>query len=663
MDTGITSAEPETNPAAVRAALERILSSDALVGADRRVRLLRFLVERTLAGDSAALKESVIAVEVFDRAPDYDPKVDSVVRVEMGRLRSRLVEYYSHAGTNDPVRIDIRKGSYQPVFVSREPRAAAVESAPSAPPVQSRFRIKGAVAVAAAALALVVLVLSGALSFRRGARAMNALPSSIAVLPFLNLSGTPDYEYLTDSISDELTEALAESTALRVVARTSAFQFKGKNVDVREIGRRLGAEALLEGSMSKKDERLRLVIQLIRVSDGYHLWSRTYDASMADLQSVEAEIAKTTVHALLPQADVSRRPSVLASTTDPEAHDLYLRAKYFLAVRTPDALQKSLMLARQAIERDPSYPLPYETVATAEWVLGTLTMQRQKEAAERALSALDKAIALAPNYGDAHALRGALIYVHDWDWDRAESEYRLAQDSGSPKVDSFYGWGLATRGRFDEADLHLRRAEELDPLATSPLQNRSAAFYMTRHYAEARRELQRWLELDPRSVYGLVISGTVNLLENKCDDAESAFRQIDTLYPNLLTLKANIAIADAHCGHQEDARRFLSQLAAVSGNGGPSVVKGMVNGGDPPGHAARQPHKGNEAKLTGEPQWYQLALVHAGLHDNDMAIQSLQNAVEDRESQVLWLGLDPDWDELRHDPRFARLTRQIGLPQ
>jgi len=248
----------------VRLELERILGSPQFAAAQRRSRLLRFLVEHSLDGEAGDLKESVIAYEVFDRAADHDPKVDSLVRVEMGRLRSRLIEYYADLGKNDAVHIEIPSGRYAPlVTISKATRVAESVS------VERPSRSNGWLWVTALLLASgIAAAVYGTWWWMQRA----AEQPSIAVLPFLNLTGNPDEEFLGDSITDELTGTFAESGDLRVVARTSAFVFKGKNADVREIGRRLGANAVLEGSISRRPDQLSIVAQLIRSQDGYHLW-------------------------------------------------------------------------------------------------------------------------------------------------------------------------------------------------------------------------------------------------------------------------------------------------------------------------------------------------------------------------------------------------------
>jgi TolB-like protein len=318
----------------------------------------------------------------------------------MGRLRSRLIEYYSQAGLNDPVRIEIPKGNYRPAFVFNDP--VGIRPVPM-PPQRRRFPALIAIA-AGIALCLASVAIW---KFRSGDQ---GTPASIAVLPFLNLSGEPGKEYLGDSLTDELTEALAESKDLRVVARTSAFQFKGKNQDVREIGRALNAGAVLEGSISKRDDRFRVVVQLIRAADGYHLWSRTYDATAAELPRVETEIAESTGQALLPARKAAAQVKVVTSP-NPEAHDLYMRAIYQLQLHTAESLRESLKLSQEAVHIDPQYVRAYFAIARAATSLSAIHLISGREATELGRDAARKALAIDPQFSDAHAYMAHSTYI------------------------------------------------------------------------------------------------------------------------------------------------------------------------------------------------------------------------------------------------------------
>ena len=271
---------------AIRENLESLLASSIFSSATRSSRFLQYVVEETLAGKQEAIKESVLGFEVFDRVRDFDPRIDAIVRVEATKLRLRLEQYYRGEGAQASVGIEIPKGTYVPRFRLRavEPNGtgSAHDSAPdsiampSQPAASRRFGLKSGIALAAL---LVVLLASGL--YIRARKAAMPKPAgdlnAIAVLPFINLSADAENEYFSDGLTEELTDVLARSGIVRVAARTSAFAFKGKGQDVGEIGARLHVDSVLEGSVRKSGQRLRITAQLIRISDGLHLWSQTYD--------------------------------------------------------------------------------------------------------------------------------------------------------------------------------------------------------------------------------------------------------------------------------------------------------------------------------------------------------------------------------------------------
>jgi adenylate cyclase len=596
---------------------ERVLASPEFATTPRLARLLRFLVDESLANRLDSLKESVIAVEVFDRSTDHDPQLDSVVRVQIGRLRARLAEYYLKRGSG-PVRIEIPKGNYQPVFVF--PDAAAPQ-----PKRRPRLAIP-------ALIGLILLVAAGWAVVRFRTPTAGAGPATIAVLPFLNLSGDKNFEYLGDSITDEITEALAESNDLRVVARTSAFQYKGRNADVRQIGRELNAAALLEGSVtSTSPKKFRIVVQLIRSSDGYHLWSHAYDVDSAAMVSTEAEIARAAGEKLVPKLKGVGRTEGPQTTANGEAHDLYMRAIYQFHLRTAESERESLRLAKEASAKDPGYVLPYTLMAQAESQLSTLLVEPPREAAAHAKEAIAKALSLDPSNSDAHAEKALFAYTYDWDWPQAEQEFRLALAQGShAQAHNLYGWSLMTRGRFSEARTHLRIAAELDPQSVGPALNQAMNSMMDRNVPEAKRELDGVLAAAPRSFAGLFLRTAVALYERDCAGAFSYSGKVTELYPNVPASRLSAMSVSARCGHPEEAREFLATLK---------------KGTNPTGYASP----------------YSLALLYAAVNNVDGVIEALQKSADDREPVILYLKVEPAWEPFRADPRFQTLERMVGL--
>lgn len=601
---------------AIRDELERIAASQGFSGADRRTRLLRFLVEQHLAGRADSLKESVLAIEVFDRAADYDPKLDSIVRVEMGRLRSRLIEYYSHVGKDDPVRIEIPKGSYQPVFAFN--RDVQV----STPPMKPRWLVPAMI---------VAILAAGVAGFTVWRYRTSAQPVaiSVAVLPFLNLSGEPDKQYLADSITDELTEILAESSHLRVVARTSAFQYKGKSIDIREIGRALNAGAIVEGSISRHNDKFRVLVQLIRSSDGYHQWSKTYEAGDAELPQVETEIADSAAAALLPNQVLAARTRPVISP-NPEAHDLYMRAIYQLQLHTADSLRDSLRLSREAVAMDPQYVRAYFAIARAANSLGAIAVIPGRQAVRIGRDAIAKALAIDPQYSDARAYSAYFTYVEDWNWLEAEKEFELAlkAEGSHGQAHSLYGWSLMTRKRFGEARSHLELAEDLDPQSPGSRQNMVNALVFARNFSAAHREIEGIFKLYPKSLVGIRDVGWVAILEKDCAAARSAAQTAAEWYPGQSDKTGSPAMKAA-CGENDAARRQLEQMA-----------------------------KESEKEFVSP---YSMAQGYALLHDADRALEYLDKSAEARESVLLYSGIDQLLDPIRQDSRFRALEKRLGL--
>ncbi len=609
----------------MREQLERILASPGFQTASRRARLLRFLVGQALEDRADSLKETVIATEVFERAPDYDPRVDSVVRVEVGRLRARLLEYYSEAGAGEPVRIEIPKGGYRPVFTFAG-AASGAQPAEVKSLRRSRLRSWKTIAACVALAAIAVGVWRA-----RGPAAAN--PASIAVLPFLNLSGDPANEYLCDGISEEVTEALAESSDLRVVSRTSAFQYKGRSADAREVGRRLGAGAVLEGSVALRGGEYRVVAQLIQASNGYHLWSESFNAGMAELPWVEGEIGRAVDRRLNPpRKGGAPRPLTreMPASGNAEAHDLYLRAAYELNLRTADSTRRALDLAAQAVEKDPAYAQPFVLMAAAESQLSTLLVETPRAAADRARLDIAKALALDPGNKGAHAQQAMLAYTSQWDWPRAEGEFQAALAGGSNgSAENLYGWCLMTRGRFEESRKHLQIAAGLDPLSLGPQLNQIEEFFAERRYAEARAKAAQVLRIAPANFVALGLVSAIAFWQRDCTSADAADRKLLEEYPQSPYAHLSALGGDAVCGR---AAGIDAKLDAILHR-------------DPPGFVSP----------------YSLAAVYALRGDAKRADEYLERSAALREPVLLMLKEDRAFDGVRADSRIAALERRMGF--
>lgn len=607
--------------AAVRAQVERLLSGPSFALSLRRGQLLRYLVERTLTGEG--INEYAIGVDVFEKPPSFDPRIESIVRTEAGRLRQKLREYYAGDGRQDPVLIEIPLRSYQPVFVFREPEAvppAAAALAEPAPSASNRWRWLVAILMIIAVLAL--LAGGGAATLWWSGIRANPPIHSLVVLPFENFSANEADQYLADGLTDELTNEFANWKDLRVVARTSAFQYRGKGADVRRIGRELNADAVLEGSLAKQGDHVRITAQLNRTADGYHLWSHSYDMRSLDMLTVQREIAQAIAAAVRRLGGKVPDQASHPSTNNPEALDLYLRASYQYGRLTPASLHESVGLFQAAIGKDPSYARAYVGLAAAEMELTNFIPAAESTGQARA--ALQQALKLDPDSGDAHGLLAEIVTYHDWDWPGGEREFHLALEKGaSPSTRAAYGFALARYSRFAQAQTQCTIAENLEPLGVAPRFCQFYVFYFQRRYADARQTLLRTLDLNPDLIYAHEMLGRVALVQRDCAEA---VRQFEWRARKLPASAAAIALAyGCACrGERERARRYLSQ-AAVS---------------TPPTRS------------------FELAMGYALLHDNDAAIRCLRKSDAAREDLPNILN-EPAFDALRTDPRYVALERTM----
>lgn len=449
---------------------------------------------------------------------------------------------------------------------------------------------------------------------------------SIAVLPFANISADAENEYFCDGLAEELLNALVKIENLKVAARTSAFSFKGKNTNVAEVGRALNVNTVLEGSVRKSGNRVRITVQLVSASDGYHLWSERYDREMKDIFDVQEEITLAVVGALKVKLLGKEKAAVLKRYTDNiEAYQLYLRGNYHLYKFTPDNLQQAIRYFDGAIAQDPDYALAYTGLAAAYGIgtdFGVESGAAQMEANAR------KAITLDPTLAEAHAMLAAFSFWNKQEVAQAQDEFMraLKLNPNSVIVRHYYSWFLIAMARFEEAQEHLRRALELDPLSPSINVDQGLPLYFSRRYAEARVCCERALKLDANFGYAHV------RLAEACEgvgDAACAIsefeRALAIVYDN--TVKVQLARALASAGRKEDARRLLEELTTP------------------------------EAALSTSP--YYVALAYAAISESDKAFDKLERALAERDKWIGWMKVDPRLDSLRSDPRFQDLLRRM----
>ncbi len=477
-----------------------------------------------------------------------------------------------------------------------------------------------------ATFAMLALLLGfGLFKFRRPLPTAKVQPASsnssksIAVLPFVDMSQAKDQEYFCDGISEELLDALAKVEGLRVVARTSSFSFKGKNADVSEVGNKLNVQNVLEGSLRREGNRIRITAQLINARDGFHLWSETYERELQSVFAVQDEITRAIVDALKIKLAVAplKRPQ-----RNTEAYDLFLKGRYYLIKGEPDAIKKAIGYFNQALEKDPNDALAYTGLADS-YSQDTETMTQAKAAVQKALE-LDDTLA------EAHSSLAYIKFHVDWDWAGTEKEFRRALELNPNHAEArhWYSHFLMAMGRINESLTESKRALELDQLDPNIKTHLGWHYLYARQYDLAIVQLQKTLEMDPSWGHRHQLLGFAYEQKAMYKEAAEEFRkakEADKVTPG------DIGHLEAVSGNKDGARKILGECKQER----------LSNGG----HGSS----------------YSIALIHAGLGEKDQALEWLANAYHEHSGGLVNLKAEPRFDDLRADPRFGELLRRMGL--
>ncbi len=533
------------------------------------------------------------------------------------------------------VRADAEAAPPGPVPVPAPPLPPAAQRAPRRLLRHRRLALATFPALAAAAAA--ALALGAWWSVRGPAAPPPTAPAaaSVAVLPFADDSRGRVNEYFTDGLADEIIGALTRVDGLSVVARTSAFAFKGRAVGTREVGEQLGVAYVLEGSVREAGDRLRVSVRLVRARDGTPVWSERFDRRMGDVLAVQDEISRAVARELRDElVHGGRAPRGARPAVDPVAYDLYLQGRFAWFQRSPQGLGRALASFTAAAERDPRYPLVHVGIADVYNVLGAFDygLLPPDSAYPRARAAAGRALELDPTLGEAHTALANVLLNYEWSWDAAEREFRRALElsPGYATAHHWYSLFLVATGRPGESLAAISRARELDPLSTVMGTAMARHLYYTRHYARSIAEYRRVLATD---------SGFVTAL---------------------LGLGAALEQTGEHAAAAAEYRRALLVL------GGPQPVVvallGHARGAAGDREGARQAlHALDEAARTRYVPAEYRALVHLGLGENEAALRALEEAYRNRSGAMVYLNVEPMLDPLRADPLFQDLVRRVGL--
>ena len=632
----------------IREHLKAVLASHAFEGSKRAQSFLQLVVEHALAGRIDDLRERMIGVEMFGRPVDYDTANDAVVRVKATEVRKKLAQYYQELKEVPPIRIELLPGSYVPKFhlesperpsppaaeanpqISAEPATlpeASAETEDNRPP-PGKWRSRPRVLIFAGLLiALAFIAVAGYLGFkwRSGIAKPEPEAHAIVVLPLKNLSGDPKQEYFADAMTEELIADLGQVASLRVISRTSAMTYKDTNKTLPEIARELGVDTVVEGSVVRVDNQIRITAQLIDARTDQHLWANNYLRDLNNVLSLQGEVAQAIANEIRIEVTPEERARLARiRTVDPEAQELYLQGRQALNAGDP---AKAIGFLQQAIDKYPDYAQAHAALANGYGWMGEAGWMPYTQAFPKQKSEAIKAIELDDDLPEGHVELASAALNLDWDWGTQEREFKraLALNPNSAPVRWAYANHLERLGRIAEAIDESKAALELDPVSSRAYMNSAFSYYFAHQYDVALAQMQRASEL-PHTMMELTFPlGDIYAEKGLYDEAIQQFNKLGNA-PHALGHMGN---AYARAGNSVAARETLTKL---------------------------QDHIQKEG--IGR---YEIALVYAGLGEKDEAFRWLEQAYQIRDKGLTYLKIDPCLDPLRSDPRFQDLERRVGL--
>ena len=485
----------------------------------------------------------------------------------------------------------------------------------------------------AATLLLLVLLLAIAVAayFFYFANSDKGAIHSVAVLPFTNTGNDPNIEYLADGISGSLTNSLLQLPQLTVIAQTSTFKYKGKEIDPQEVANALGVQAIVTGRIVRLGDTLQISVELVNARNKILMWGDSYNRKEADLQAVKGEIARTILDKLRVKLTGAQEQQVTKRATEnPEAWRLYLYGELYSQKRRLDVERKALDYYNRAIALDPNFALAYVGVAEEYEDFAASSLSDTKDSLARAKAAVQKALELDDTLSWAHAMLG-IIKGEEWDWGGAEIEFKLALELNPnlARAHGRYASYLTLMGRHTEALAEVKRAQELDPLNINLTFVEGHALHNAHRFDEAIRLMQHVIELEPDRSFPHYFLGAAYAMKGMYPEAIAEYQKFSSLEGPITTLQVYLGYTYAMSGQRDQALAILKNLKTTKDYVSPA----------------------------------ELAILYTGLGDKDGAFQELERAYAAHDLQMQYLKVEPHYDSLRSDPRFKDLMRRVGLPQ
>ncbi len=632
------------HPDAILAQLDRILSNPEFAQSERLQKFLRFIVTETLAGRAETLKEFTIALDVFERDDSFDPQTNSIVRVEASRLRAKLVKYNGIEGRNDPIHIRLPTGHYIPVFENNVTAAKSTEGAWAtlSSALKPAFLSKKLVAsLLFVMLGVVALQFYSPQSSKQGVSnssndAQSVLPSSIAILPLRNLSGSADQDFFSDGITDALITALAKRVSIRVISTRSVLAYKNVDKSVASIAQELDVSHVVEGAILRVENKIRITAQLIAIKNNTHLWAETFEREISDVMALQNDIVEqiATSLALRVAAGNSRIQNLLPKRPQ-AAFEALLKGRFYRNKMTEIGLKTGLSYFKEAIEIQPDYASAYSGMAACYCILGGHGFEiiHPKEAMLPAKTAALEALNLNNSLAEPHAFLGIIYLKYEWDWKAAESAFRqsIALNPSYAQARLFYSFFLEAMGRKDEAIKEAREARAIDPLSREVNINLGWQLLQAGQLEAARLQFEATAELSP-DFWGIYwgLGHYYRRIGNPDASIESFQKSIEVGGGHVLPL-SGLGYTLAVSGRRAEALAVVNKLKLLSQNSYVSPVN-----------------------MSG---------IYAGLGEKELAFAWLEKAFTDRSRSLAWLKVLPEFNTLRTDKRYKLLLARIGLPE
>jgi TolB-like protein/Flp pilus assembly protein TadD len=563
--------------------LERILASPTFQQGDRLKRFLKFIVSEAVAGRRHELKEYVIGVQVFGKEESFDPRTDPIVRVQARRLRAKLVRYYREEGRADETVIELPKGGYAPVFKQRD----------------TPVLIKRSVAAALVSR------------------------NTVAVVPFADHSGERDLEYFCRGMREEIVHHLTRFPSLRILASDEA----------RAIGEKTDAAMIINGSVRRSGDRLRITAQLVDGATGCYLWSESVDAMLLDLFPAQERVAQAIAARIEPEladgrpGSPSRKPNENLA-----AHNLYLQGRYHLNQRTEEGLRKALDFFEKSLIEDAEYAAAHAGLSDAYGLLAHYGVFGPAEVWTKAASSATAAVMLDANSAEAHTSLAHVKATQDWDWAGAEREFQraISLDPRNATPHHWYAMScLSPLGRLDEALDEMIVAQALDPVSSIVARDLAVIHFYRRDFETALEQCDHTVELNPHFAPAYWILGVIQEQRQDFDESAAAFQRAVYLSPQTPRMHGALGRTFALAGRKKQAIEVLRKLEAYAKERYVSPLE--------------------------------FAWIQFGLGETDLGFRWLQKALEDRSFDLISIKVDPRFDTLKDDARFETIVRRLGL--